>query len=101
MQIKAFHTRPEASYAYACVASEDNYYTKHAYACLRHALLHKLSQIQDYENHKFFLHFSFLNASKTLNKLVLSILWNICQPSLLLRGCVWFKNFFVFLIIVC
>ena len=70
MQIKAFHTRPEASYAYACVASEENYYTKHAYACLRHALLHKLSQI----NHKFFLHFSILNASKTLNKLVLSML---------------------------
>lgn len=37
--------------------------------------------------HKFFLHFSFLNASKTLNKLVLSILWNICQSSLLSRGC--------------
>ena len=46
MQIKAFHTRPEASYAYACVATEDNYYTKHAYACLCHALSHKLSQIQ-------------------------------------------------------
>ena len=45
MQIKAFHTRPEASYAYACVASEDNYYTKHAYACSCHALMHKLSQI--------------------------------------------------------
>ena len=46
--------------------------------------------INYHKYHKFFLHFSFLNASKTLNKLVLSILWNICQSSLLSRGCVWF-----------
>ena len=40
MQIKAFHTRPEASYAYACVASEENYYTKHAYAvCVTHCCI--------------------------------------------------------------
>lgn len=43
--------------------------------------------INYHKYHKFFLHFSFLNASKTLNKLVLSILWNICQSSLLSRGC--------------
>ena len=90
MQIKALHTSPEASYAYACVVSEDHTTLN----MLMHARVTHCC-INYHKYHKFFLHFSFLNASKTLNKLVLSILWNICQSSLLSRGCVWFKNVFL------